>query len=135
MLVTRIFSGDDGLSHFEDLDVPLDTPGDNNHSSEPVPLEGVVFRSTAPGSIHDWHTAPRRQFVVTLRGQLEVRCGDGAARVFGPGDVVLADDVTGHGHTATLLSQEGRLSLALLLDENVDISCWRRIEEATPPPA
>jgi hypothetical protein len=32
-------------------------------------------------------------------GPMEIGIGDGTTRCFGPGDVVLADDLTGHGHT------------------------------------
>ena len=31
--------------------------------------------------------------------QMEIGIGDGTTRRFGPGDVVLADDLTGRGHT------------------------------------
>ncbi|MCH8062502.1 MAG: cupin domain-containing protein [Chloroflexi bacterium] len=47
----------------------------------------------------DWHPAPRRQYVVTLSGRAEVRIYDGASRVLSQGDVMLADDLTGQGHT------------------------------------
>jgi len=30
---------------------------------------------------------------------MEIGIGDGTTRRFGPGDVVLADDLTGRGHT------------------------------------
>jgi hypothetical protein len=121
--VSRIFTGDDGQSHFEDLDVPLEAAGDNQLSGL-VPLQGVIFRSTKAGSTLGYHPAPRRQFVVTLTGRVEVGCGDGTVRVFGPGDVMLADDVTGQGHTSIQLGDEARTSLFLVLDEYADISGW-----------
>jgi cyclopropane fatty-acyl-phospholipid synthase-like methyltransferase len=31
---------------------------------------------------------------------LDLGCGDGSSMTFGPGDVFLAEDVTGQGHTA-----------------------------------
>ena len=36
-------------------------------------------------------------------GQMEIGIGDGTTRRFGPGDVVLADDLTGRGHTTRSL--------------------------------
>ena len=47
------------------------------------------------------HPAPREQWVVMLRGTIEVRTSDGSARRFGPGDLVLAADTTGAGHVTT----------------------------------
>jgi hypothetical protein len=34
---------------------------------------------------------------------MEIGIGDGTKRRFGPGDVVLADDLTGRGHTTRSL--------------------------------
>ena len=56
---------------------------------------GIQFRRTPPGSFSDWHNAPRRQYVITLEGQMEIGLGDGTKRIFNPGDVLLADDRTG----------------------------------------
>ena len=55
----------------------------------------VTFSRTQPGNFSDWHTAPRRQYVITLEGQMEVGLGDGTKRIFNSGDVLLADDLTG----------------------------------------
>jgi hypothetical protein len=38
-----------------------------------------------------------------LAGQMEIGIDDGTTRRFGPGDVVLADDLTGQGHTTRSL--------------------------------
>jgi hypothetical protein len=121
--VTRIYTGDDGQSHFEELEVPLSLGSDR--LSDLVPLTGVMFRNTRSGSNLDYHPAPRRQFVVTLTGRVEVGCGDGTARVFGPGDIMLADDLTGQGHTSVQLGNEDRTSLFLVLDADVDLSPWQ----------
>jgi hypothetical protein len=123
MRLTRIYTGDDGQSHFEELDVPMGPGGDR--LSDLVPLTGVMFRHTRAGSNLDYHPAPRRQFVVTLTGQVEVGCADGTSRVFGPGDVMLADDLTGQGHTSVQLGDQDRTSLFLVLDEDFDVSAWR----------
>jgi hypothetical protein len=59
----------------------------------------------------DWgslHPAPHRQLVVVLEGRLEVRCPDGTAATFDPGQALLAADTDAEGHftrntAATLL--------------------------------
>ena len=123
MRITRIYTGDDGRSHFEDLDVPLDE-GRVGSVSALVPGAGTIFRVTQSGWSGDFHHAPRRQFVVTLSGAAEIRCGDGTARRFGPGDIMLADDTTGEGHITTELEPERR-SLFLPLADDFDVSAWR----------
>jgi hypothetical protein len=51
--------------------------------------------------------------VITLEGQVEVGLGDGTKRVFGVGDVLLADDLTGRGHTTTVYGDKVRISVAI----------------------
>jgi hypothetical protein len=45
-------------------------------------------------------TAPARQWVIVLTGTVEVATADEVRR-FGPGDLVLAEDTDGAGHTTT----------------------------------
>ena len=67
--------------------------------AELQPAEGVIFRDIAPDQSSEWHNAPRRRFLITLSGSLDVTVGDGTVMNFGPGDVFLAEDLTGQGHT------------------------------------
>ena len=97
MQFCRLNTGDDGRSHFENLD---QTEG-AKHFLATLPAKALVFKNdTNRDDLHGWHTAPRRQWCITLSGTVEIGVGDGAKRVFGPGDVFLAEDVTGEGHTA-----------------------------------
>jgi hypothetical protein len=124
MQIVRIYTGDDGESHFEDLDIPLE-PSRYGRLSELVAAEGVIFRETPVGGALDFHPAPRRQFVITLSGVVEVECGNGALRRFGPGEIMLADDTTGRGHITREI--EGpRRSLFIPLPEHIDPTQWRR---------
>ena len=100
MKVTRIYTGADGHSHFEDIEVEI---------GKLQTGEGIVFRHAPPGDVHDWHPAPRRQYVITLSGQGEIETSDGTKRRFGAGAVMLADDTTGRGHITRVVSAEPRL--------------------------
>ncbi len=66
----------------------------------------------APEQELDFHPAPVRQLIVVLEGTMRLVCGDGAARDFGPGDLVVVDDLTGQGHVLRVLSG-GTRSLCL----------------------
>ena len=90
MAFVRCYSGDDGQSHFEDLD--LLPPGVDE--SKGLAAASIVFTRRPDGRFEYWHNAPRRQYVIFLSGgQMEVVIGDGTSRRFGPGDAVLFDDL------------------------------------------
>jgi hypothetical protein len=128
--IVRIYTGDDNRSHFEDLEIPqADVPfpgrlGATDKRSDQIPVEGMVIRDAQQADEHDFHPAPRRQFVVTLYGIGEIECGDGTKRRFGTGDIMLADDTTGQGHISRTI--EARRNLMIPLAPSVDISAWRR---------
>jgi hypothetical protein len=115
MKMIRIYSGDDGESHFEDLEIAL-TPGEFAGSySDPVKVKALIFRETSGDYNLDYHTAPRRQFVINLRGSVELETGLGAKRLLGPGDILLAEDTTGRGHRSRAVNGEIRESLFIPL--------------------
>ena len=131
MKIVRIYTGDDGRSHFEDLEIPQkdvpfpgNAPGSTDQRSDPIGVESLVIRDAQTANEHDFHPAPRRQFVVTLYGIGEIVCGDGSSRRFGPGDIMLADDLTGQGHISRTV--EARRNLMIPLSADVDISSWRK---------
>jgi hypothetical protein len=73
-----------------------------------------MFRQSGEYFIN-WHNAPRRQFVVNLTGTVEIVASDGEKRCLGPGSILLADDLTGKGHTSRGLGGEERISLFIPL--------------------
>ena len=97
MQFVRLFTGDDGQSHFEDLDASVE----GGYFFETLPVTGLVLKNDPATHLGDFHTAPRRQYCITLSGSAEIRVGDGTSRTFVAGDVFLAEDVTGQGHTLT----------------------------------
>ena len=94
IMLVRIYTGDDGQSHLEDLGMPSEDVLRVATKSG----EDLVFRKSAENSFSDWHGPTRRQYLIVLEGQMEVICGDGTTRQFQPGDVLLAEDMTGQGH-------------------------------------
>ena len=114
MQVIRLYTGEDGQSHFEELDLGYEQVADAQRSAMQS-ATGIQFRRSPPGSFIDWHIAPRRQYVITLEGQAEIGIGDGTKRIFNPGDVMLADDLTGRGHTTAVYGDKTRVSIAIPL--------------------
>lgn len=116
MKVVRIYTGPDNQSHFEDLDIPLKDSGKIGFISELAKATGVVFRETGGDYNYDFHTAPRRQYVVNLEGEVEIEVGDGSKRILRAGDVLLAEDTTGQGHISRAVAGKPRKSLFITLD-------------------
>ncbi len=102
MKIVRIYTGADNQSHFEDLQIPLKDSGKIGFMSELMKATGVVFRETGGDYNFDFHTAPRRQYVVNLEGEVEIEVGDGTKRILRAGDVLLAEDTTGKDTSAAL---------------------------------
>ena len=78
---------------------------------------GITIRRNPPGYFLDWHCAPRRQYTITIAGELEIGIGDGTVRRLGAGDVLLAEDTTGQGHTTRVVGSEMRITIVVPLDD------------------
>jgi hypothetical protein len=115
MDVVRIFSGEDGQSHFEDITIELKDVGTAGRISTPWGAKAVQFREVDGEYLLEFHNAPRRQLVVNLTGSVEIETGGGEKRVFGPGSILLADDRTGQGHISR--STEPRTCLFIHLED------------------
>ena len=113
--VTRLYTGLDGESHFEDIEVPLDDRSGSIRQSEPLAATEIVFRETDGNYNYDWHNAPRRQFIIQLEGEVEIEIGDGTKRRFGPGDIMLAEDIKGRGHIARAVKNQPRKAIVVPL--------------------
>ena len=96
MQFCRLYSGADGQSHFERLDASRTSEFFNATR----PAQGLLFRNDFAPHIVKFHCAPRRRWVITLSGSVDIGLGDGTSMTFAPGDVFLAEDTTGQGHTA-----------------------------------
>jgi hypothetical protein len=100
---TRVVRTDDGGSAFEDGAIELALHGVADGVPPMLvgglPSTGGVVLLRSGGFDSEPHPAPRRQWVVMLRGAIEVEVSDGTRRRFGPGELVLVTDTSGQGHT------------------------------------
>jgi quercetin dioxygenase-like cupin family protein len=99
----RIWTGDDENSQFE---------------------EGITttsFRETKPGGTLTWHTAPVRQLVITLSGTLEFETREGQRFQLATGDILLAEDTVGGGHSWRIIDDQPwrRVYIVLAPDAHV----------------
>jgi hypothetical protein len=115
MNYVHLYTGPDGLSYFKDVEVPLQSRGQGTELSELFPARAMVMRRNTAEYELDYHTAPRKQFIINLTGTVEIVASGGETRQFGPGSIMLADDTTGKGHISKALTPE-RLSLFVHVD-------------------
>ena len=112
MQIVRVYSGDDGESHFEDI-----APEEMVAIAKRLGEGDIQLIERPATSFVDYHTAPRRQYVLHLLGAAEYETADGSRRRLVPGDIIVAEDLTGHGHIARGLGEGQRFILAIPLAE------------------
>jgi hypothetical protein len=116
MKVLRLYTGEDGESHFEDIEVELEDGGPIGKLSKKIKATGVIFRETPADYDYDWHNAPQRQFIIMLDAGVEMTVASGETRVMQAGEVLLAEDTKGHGHVSKALKNKPRKSVFITLD-------------------
>ena len=114
MQVVRLYTGEDGESRIEDMELPFERMGHALRTATEA-ATGVQFSCLRPTQLVDFHTAPRRQYVITLQGQVEIGLGDGTKRIFNVGDIELCEDLTGRGHTTRSVGDVDRISVQIPL--------------------
>ena len=116
MQISRVVTGSDGRSHFQDEELVFEPQGPGAEVSAPIAVRSAVFRRSNPAAdeaTRPLHPASQRLLVVKLSGRIEIEVGDGSRRVFGPGSVHFLEDDSGEGHRGRLLSDD---SLTLILE-------------------
>jgi len=110
IMMTRIYTGADGLSHAEDVEMTLTGNGISS-----MKATSVEFSRRPPGPASDWHVGPRRQFVITLSGHAEIEVAGGKKVAVGPGHINLIEDTTGKGHITHNLGPDDRIVVTIPL--------------------
>ena len=116
----RIWTGPDGNSLFEEGHIAWSGQGRGDDLSLAAATAQISYRETAAGGAFAPHQAPARQFVLTLSGTLEFKTASGALFHICPGDILLAEDTTGSGHSWKLIDdQPWRRAYVVLADDAV----------------
>ena len=111
MPIIRIYTGPDDKSHFEDIEPRFEARGDQSEVAELVAGSGMLVRQFEANRENPWHHAPGRYAVFTLSGAVDIEIGDGTVRRLGPGDILIAEDLTGQGHSTREVGPEPRVSV------------------------
>lgn len=113
--ITRIYSDNNGESHFEDIEMPLKDYGEIGLLSDKIPVKDVIFRKVKPGYDYDFHNAPQKQYVILLDGEIEIETSLGEKRTFKGGDILLLEDTRGKGHRTKNIQHIERRSVFITL--------------------
>ncbi|GGK73997.1 hypothetical protein ACD591_07355 [Rufibacter glacialis] len=115
--ITRVYADENGDSRFEEITKPLRAEGDIGFLSEPEEVESIIFRKVVASYDYDAHTAPARQYLVMLDGEIEIETSLGEKRQFKASDILLLEDTTGKGHRTRNLLPAVRSSIFITLKE------------------
>src|SRR3984957_7558364 len=126
---THLWADDKGVSHFRDEKLGFEAATPENPTAgttsrtnpDPealvaLPLRGATgatFLYLKRAAVEDWHRAPRRMYLIAVQGMSEVTAGDGEIRRFGPGSIVLMDDLTGKGHITRAVGDVDHIALTI----------------------
>jgi hypothetical protein len=102
----RIWTGDDRNSHFEEGIIELEPGHRGDMLSGKIPTTAISFEETASGGAFAWHDAPVRQLVITLSGTLDFQTREGKHFLIRPGEILLAEDTAGGGHSWRLTDDQ-----------------------------
>ena len=105
MKLTKLFTGNDNKSYFLEIDTVFEDKYPLGNYSKKYKVKEMMFRDFEKGTSFDWHTAPQPQYIIYLEGEIEIEASGGEKRIFKPGDVLFATDLTGKGHITKTLTK------------------------------
>ena len=116
MRIHNLYTDAAGQSHWRDIEIEWAEQGPGGKVSRRLPATGIIFRETSGDYDLDWHTAPRRQYIINLDAGVRITASDGESRTIGAGEVFLVEDTTGKGHLSQSIEGKMRHSIFVPVD-------------------
>ena len=126
MMIPRVWADEQGESHFADLDLheamaPTAVGLPDMRATNWVPAESFRLITTTPQAMaRGWRPAPARQFVIVVRGSIDVEVSDGETRRLFSGSMIFFEDVVGRGHLNRIVDDQEILLAFLTVPEHWD---------------
>ena len=108
MAIYRIFPGDDGESHIEEMSLD-----DHPELGALTNLSEVRVQQFDGTRKRDFNPLPERRLIIHLSGEVEITTTDGSKQIFRAGDIRLKEDVAGRGHAHVDLSPSSAVYVLL----------------------
>jgi quercetin dioxygenase-like cupin family protein len=118
----RLWTGDDGQSHFEKGVIDLQKGARGDFLSSKIDAVSISFQHTDAGGAFDWHADPVRRFVITLSGTLDFVTREDKHFILNPEILLLAEDTTGGGHSWKLVDNEPWRRIYVVLAPGAEVS-------------
>jgi len=108
MKYTRLYSDEQGESHFEDCELSFESadfapPAPQLDISSFGSAEQCSILRAKPGGQGGWHPAPFRHLHFYLSGAVEAETSDGEIRQIKAGEMALIEDTSGKGHRSRVM--------------------------------
>jgi hypothetical protein len=107
----RLVNNPDGTSNFEIGRIP---------TLKQMNTTAFWISTTTEEWEKEVHTAPRKQYVVTLKGKIRFKVSNGSTFHIEPGIILLAEDVEGEGHSWEIEEGEQWERLYIPIADNAD---------------
>ena len=116
---TRVYSDDDGESHFgrgemEIKAVDFAPPAPPLEITAFTAVKRLAFMLIRADWLGSWHPAPRRQFLLLLSGRISCEVSGDGKRRFGQGGIILLEDTSGKGHVIRSLGVDSLIGVVQL---------------------
>ena len=116
MTLPELFTDADGRARWRERVLPLAEGSPASRLTVLAPSGGSQWRRSPAGFASQFHCTTTPQWLVVLRGRMEIGLQDGSRRVFGPGECFYSNDTlppgatfdaTLHGHCSRALGDDG----------------------------
>jgi hypothetical protein len=89
-------------------------------SLEKIQTQNFWFSNTFEEWQKGVHPAPRKQYVVTMKGTLKFKVSDGSTFLLQPGTVLIAEDTEGEGHSWEIVDGKEWVRMYIPIVDNND---------------
>lgn len=107
----RLLSNSDGTSRFEKGTIP---------TLQSMNTSAFWISTITEEWEKNTHPAPRRQYVVTLKGNILFKVSDGSTFLIEPGVILIAEDTDGVGHSWEIIEGDQWERLYIPIEEEAD---------------
>jgi hypothetical protein len=114
LTIFHIFTGPDSMSHVEQITLDAVKGTYGGFSLIDAGAQAVKVGYTKDGDGLPFHNANHRTLLIGVQGTMVFETGDGKQYPIGPGNLLLAEDRTGRGHSNICQAPDGLRQCMLL---------------------